>query len=175
MVSAFLLTAIMALGLFSSTATATPASTTSSYVSAPSAVPAIYNDGSDTGASDWWFAKIKRQGTVAYSTENADGYSIFRNVKDFGAKGDGLADDTAAINDAISSGNRCGLKCDPSTVTPAIIYFPPGTYRVSAPIVMYYYSHMVGDALSLPVIKATSDFAGMAVMDSNPYDNNGNN
>ncbi|KKF95518.1 Glucan 1 3-beta-glucosidase [Ceratocystis platani] len=156
MVSAFLLTAIMALGLFST-------------------VPAIYNDGSDTGASDWWFAKIKRQGTVAYSTENADGYSIFRNVKDFGAKGDGLADDTAAINDAISSGNRCGLKCDSSTVTPAIIYFPPGTYRVSAPIVMYYYSHMVGDALSLPVIKATSDFAGMAVMDSDPYDNNGNN
>ncbi|KAL1887501.1 hypothetical protein Cpir12675_006527 [Ceratocystis pirilliformis] len=175
MVSAFLLAAITALSLFSNTATAIPASTASSYASAPSAVPAIYNNGSETGASNWWFAKIKRQGTVAYSTENADGYSIFRNVKDFGAKGDGSADDTAAINEAISSGNRCGLKCDSSTVTPAIIYFPPGTYRVSAPIVMYYYSHMVGDALSLPVIKATSDFTGMAVMDADPYDTNGNN
>lgn len=86
-----------------------------------------------------------------------------------------MTDDTAAINQAMSSGNRCGKGCDSSTTTPALVYFPPGTYLVSKPIVQYYYTQIVGDANNLPVIKASAGFTGMAVIDADPYENDGSN
>lgn len=46
----------------------------------------------DATTSSYWLANIKRQGTVAYGSSS---YQIFRNVKDFGAVGDGVTDDTA--------------------------------------------------------------------------------
>ncbi|POS83598.1 Pectin lyase-like protein [Erysiphe pulchra] len=116
----------------------------------------------------WWLSQIARKGTVAYGSP---GYQVYRNVKDFGAKGDGTTDDTAAINAAITQGNRCGKGCDSSTITPALVYFPPGTYIVSQPIVQYYYTQFVGDAVSHPILKASPGFAGIAVIDSDPYDN----
>ena len=88
--------------------------------------------------------------------------------------GDGTTDDTAAINAAISDGSRCGQGCDSSTVTPALVYFPPGTYLVSAPIVQYYYTQLVGDAITLPTLKASASFVGIAVVDSDPYVNGDN-
>ena len=89
--------------------------------------------------------------------------------------GDGQTDDTTAINNAITFGNRCGLGCDSSTVTPALVYFPPGTYLVSAPLIQYYYTQFVGDAVSIPTLKAAPGFQGIAVIDSDPYANTGNN
>jgi glucan 1,3-beta-glucosidase len=68
--------------------------------------------------SSYWVANIARQGTVAYGTS---GYQVFRNVMNFGAKGDGSTDDTAAINAAITSGTRCGQGCDSSTTSPALV------------------------------------------------------
>ncbi|EPS25377.1 putative exo-beta-1,3-glucanase [Penicillium oxalicum 114-2] len=126
---------------------------------------------SKRAGSGYWVGDIKRQGTVPFA-KSAD-YKIFRNVKDFGAKGDGSTDDTVAINEAISSGGRCGKGCDSSTITPALVYFPPGTYVVSKPIIQYYYTQIVGDAVDLPVIKAAASFTGMAVIDSDPYEDDG--
>ncbi|TAQ87041.1 hypothetical protein B7494_g4617 [Chlorociboria aeruginascens] len=123
-------------------------------------------------ASSYWLSSITRQGTVAYGDAS---FQIFRNVKDFGAVGDGSTDDTAAINSAITSGNRCGEGCDSSTVTPAMIYFPPGTYSISAPIIQYYYTQFVGDAVTVPTIKATAGFTGIALIDSDPYEDGGAN
>lgn len=120
----------------------------------------------------WWLSQIARKGTVAYGSPN---YQIYRNVKDFGAKGDGVTDDTSAINAAITQGNRCGKGCDSSTLTPALVYFPPGTYIVSRPIIQYYYTQLVGDAISHPKLKAAPGFTGIAVIDSDPYENDGSN
>ncbi|KKY23875.1 putative exo-beta-glucanase exg0 [Phaeomoniella chlamydospora] len=94
---------------------------------------------------------------------------------DYGATGDGTTDDTDAINSAISDGGRCGLGCDSSTVTPAIVYFPPGTYLVSTPIIQYYYTQFIGDAINVPTIKAAASFSGMAVIDADPYEDSGAN
>lgn len=123
-------------------------------------------------SSPYWLANIRRQGFSAFGDKS---FQIYRNVKDFGAKGDGTTDDTVAINNAISSGNRCGRGCDSSTVTPAIVYFPPGTYLVSKPIVQYYYTQLIGDAINLPTLKATPSFSGMAVIDADPYEAGGVN
>ncbi|KAG5972701.1 hypothetical protein E4U55_000744 [Claviceps digitariae] len=122
--------------------------------------------------SNWWMANIPRQGKPAFGATN---FKVFRNVKDYGAKGDGITDDTAAINNAIADGQRCGKGCDSSTTTPAIVFFPPGTFVVSRPIVPYYYTQLVGDANSVPTLKAAANFVGIAVIDSDPYDNTGHN
>ncbi|TVY68502.1 Glucan 1,3-beta-glucosidase [Fusarium oxysporum f. sp. cubense] len=67
---------------------------------------------------------------------------------------DGVADDTDAINKAISSGGRCGGgKCTGSTIYPATVYFPPGTYK----------------PLDLPTIIAAPSFVGLGVITSNVY------
>lgn len=126
-----------------------------------------------TSSSSYWVANIQRQGTVAFG--NGTSFKVFRNVKDYGATGDGSTDDTAAINSAITDGNRCGKGCDSSTVTPAMVYFPPGTYMVSKPIVQLYYTQFVGDAVNVPTLKATAGFQGMAVIDSDPYNDDGSN
>lgn len=57
------------------------------------------------------------------------------NVKDFGAKGDGITDDTNAINDCFNSlgvRNEYTWKQNNSMV----VIFPPGTYLISSPIII---------------------------------------
>jgi glucan 1,3-beta-glucosidase len=119
------------------------------------------------GSSTYWVSNIQRQGTSPFG---AAGYKVFRNVKDYGAKGDGVTDDTDAINQAIADGNRCGTNCDSSTTSPALVFFPSGNYVVSKPIVQYYFTQMVGDALNPPTLKASASFTGMAVIDADPYE-----
>ena len=137
------------------------------------ALPTPQPQSATSTSSQYWVSNIARQGSVAFGNDTS--YAIFRNVMEFGAKGDGSTDDTAAINSAISSGNRCGQGCDSSTVTPAIIYFPPGTYVVSAPIIQYYYTQFIGDAVTIPTLKASAGFKGIAVIDSDVYESDGAN
>ncbi|CAD0026906.1 unnamed protein product [Aureobasidium pullulans] len=63
------------------------------------------------------------------------GYKFFRDVTEYGAVGDGITDDTAAINKAVSDGDRCGEGCGSTSVLGALVYFPPGTYLVTTPII----------------------------------------
>lgn len=122
----------------------------------------------------YWLENIKHQGVAAFNADPS-GYQVFRNVKDFGAKGDGVTDDTAAINNAISSGGRCGPgTCASTTVTPAVVYFPAGTYMVNASIIDYYYTQIIGNPNCLPTIKAFATFSGgLGVIDGDQYGANG--
>ena len=129
---------------------------------------------SPSSTSQYWVEYIKHEGTAPFNG-NPSSYPIYRNVRDYGAKGDGVTDDTASINAAITAGNRCGKGCDSATVVPALVYFPEGKYLVSSPIIQYYYTQLVGNALNPPTLLASTNFAGIAVIDSDPYDNTGAN
>lgn len=51
----------------------------------------------------------------------------WRNVKDYGAKGDGSTDDTKALHAALTEGRSPKF----TTLNHATVYFPPGTYIIS--------------------------------------------
>jgi len=70
--------------------------------------------------------------TVAGAAETPLG---LLNVKDFGAKGDGVADDTAAIQQAIDRAGKASPD-DPAVKLPPGVFFPAGTYRVTKTIVI---------------------------------------
>ena len=85
-------------------------------------------------------------------------------------EGNGVSDDTAAINLAFSSGNRCGPKpCQSSTTSPAIVYFPAGTYYISVPVIDFYYTQIIGNSRDLPTVKAISNFTAFARIDDDRY------
>lgn len=46
---------------------------------------------------------------------------------------------------------------------------------ISAPLVQLYYTQFVGDAVTIPTIKATAGFKGIAMLDSDPYGDGGAN
>jgi len=74
--------------------------------------------------SSYWLARLGGQnpGKPPFGANNRD-YKVFRNVKDYGARGNGRTDDTEAINRAISDGDRFGESCGGSTVKSATVYF----------------------------------------------------
>lgn len=66
--------------------------------------------------------------------------------------GDGVTDDTAAIQRAMTDGGRCGANCGGSTIYPATLYFPSGTYIISSSIIMYYNTEMLGNVRRVPFL-----------------------
>lgn len=59
--------------------------------------------------------------------EGSSGSSAFKNVIDFGAKGDGVTDDATVIQHVLDSLSEAG----------GVIYFPYGTYRINSPVLFY--------------------------------------
>lgn len=68
------------------------------------------------------------------------------SVKDFGAVGDGTANDTTAIQAALTQG------------TGRTVYFPAGTYRISTTLVVKTNTTLLGDGMGKSIIKLTSGF-----------------
>jgi hypothetical protein len=58
-----------------------------------------------------------------------DRYNDVINVKDWGAKGDGITDDTTAINNAIAYAYSINATYGPGTT----VFIPPGTYNIATP------------------------------------------
>jgi hypothetical protein len=68
---------------------------------------------------------------------------LLLNVKDYGAKGDGTTDDTAAILAAIADIPSEG----------GVLYFPKGTYLISGTLVVSNGTKMVGEGVNASVIQ----------------------
>lgn len=72
----------------------------------------------------------------------------FASVRDFGAVGDGAADDTEAINRALNQ-----LYCrETNTQIRRTLYFPAGTYRVTESIIIPSYAKLVGEGSDCSII-----------------------
>lgn len=69
------------------------------------------------------------------STIYNQGRKHFINVKDFGAVGDGLADDTEAIKNVLERAQK----------TKEVVFFPRGTYLTSLPLQIQMPLHIIGD------------------------------
>ncbi len=74
----------------------------------------------------------------------------------------------------MSAGGRCAPgSCSSTTTSPALVYFPAGTYIVSSSIIDYYYTQIIGNPNSMPVLKATPNFSGFGIIDGDQYGANG--
>jgi hypothetical protein len=80
-------------------------------------------------------------------------FDDFASVRDFGALGDGITDDTAAINRALQQiYNKTYSVSNPAARR--TIYFPAGTYFTSNTIFIPPYARLVGDGVSSSIIKS---------------------
>lgn len=79
----------------------------------------------------------------------------YASVKDFGAKGDGLTDDTAAINRALSQ-----LYCQQQNVqVRRSLFFPAGKYIISAPINIPSFATLYGEGPDNSIIQMVASGA----------------
>lgn len=89
----------------------------------------------------------------------------FVSIRDFGAVGDGVADDTDAINRAIREVYKDGYSAS-NPLARRTIYFPGGTYLVSSDILIPPYARLVGDGTSSSIIKQTRGNRTIFISDS---------
>ncbi len=82
-------------------------------------------------------------------------------VKDYGAVGDGITDDTAAIQAAIAD-EWARISANPSAYAQSRnpIYFPAGNYLINAPIKLYPYITLIGDGADRTIIRLQAGFVG---------------
>ncbi|KAK1750487.1 pectate lyase superfamily protein-domain-containing protein [Echria macrotheca] len=141
-------------------------------------------------AGTFWMETIARKG--AWPWGKNPNHKVFRNVKDYGAKGDGVTvsrlerassrlpqikgltaantqDDTDAITKAIAEKDECSGGCYGSTTMGAIIYFPAGTYLIQNTIEISYGMQVIGDANNPPTLKSTKSFFGTGVLSTDAY------
>ena len=72
----------------------------------------------------------------------------FANIRDFGATGDGVTDDTEAINRALYQ-----LYCvETNTQVRRSLYFPAGTYRIIESLVIPSYAKLIGEGADCTII-----------------------
>ena len=89
------------------------------------------------------------------TTPHPSTHPYFRSVTDFGAKGDGISDDTLSIQAAINH-NRGAHHA----LSPAIVYFPPGEYLVSDTIITYMYTELRGCSTIRPTLRLAPSSPG---------------
>jgi len=95
-------------------------------------------------------------GTGADPTTVQDKLREFVSVKDFGAVGDGVTDDTAAIQEAITAMGQIRNLTRGGTV-----YFPAGTYKITDTLfVLFGNINLVGDSNGGSIITADNTFTG---------------
>ncbi len=69
----------------------------------------------------------------------------------------------------MNAGGRCGQGCASSTTTPAVVYFPSGTYLISSSIIDQYNTQIIGNPNNVPTLKAAASFSGFGLIDGDKY------
>lgn len=97
-------------------------------------------------------------------------YPVYRNVRSYGAVGDGVHDDADLLQNAINTDGQGGNRYrNEVTTRPALVFVPGGEYKVSKTVDLRLNTILVGDPNNPPVFKATAGFsAGSSVI--NGYD-----
>lgn len=109
-----------------------------------------------------FWLNAQTQVDASYQARNLPVY----NVKTYGAKGDGITDDTAALNTALAAVSSKGG---------GYLFLPRGTYEISSEVVIPNGVQMVGLGWSNPpeygqfgtVIQASSNFSGSTTFPGN--------
>ncbi|OBT90432.1 hypothetical protein VE02_00765 [Pseudogymnoascus sp. 03VT05] len=118
--------------------------------------------------SKYWLEERDHTGAargIAPFTDISDQYPVFRNVLDFKVANDGTGDQSGNLQDAINSDGNGGSRYQNGLTTkPAEIYIPGGTYQISKVWDLRVGTIIVGDPNDPPVIKASADFVGDAVV-----------
>lgn len=88
-------------------------------------------------------------------------YPVYRNVRAYGAVGNGQHDDTDALQNAINSDGKGGNRYKNEVTTrPAEVFVPGGEYKISKTLDLRLNTILVGDPNNPPVFKASSEFSG---------------
>lgn len=97
-------------------------------------------------------------------------------VKDYGAVGDGITDDTEAIQAAIAD-EWARISANPSAYAQSrnAIYFPAGNYLITAPIKLYPYTTIVGDGPDRTIISLEAGYVGSVLRTSDSLGQTGAN
>ncbi|GME53836.1 exo-beta-protein [Neofusicoccum parvum] len=124
--------------------------------------------------STWWYASASLGTSPFLPPPFNTTYPVARNALSFGADPTGGVPSTSALQAAIDHG---GPFAPPalrntsfrgpdfgSTLFPAVVYLPPGTYLVDAPLQLWTGTVLAGDAVSPPVLKVAAGFAGDVVV-----------
>ncbi len=93
------------------------------------------------------------------------------DVMDFGAVGDGVADDTAAIQAAIDAATGAGVPADSTLKFSNAVYLPPGTYKITAPLtaVSIQGFHFIGSGMEVTFIRPEGTFDTCLDLDGLAY------
>ena len=123
-------------------------STTYSQIAAAEA--AILADLAVPGGSD--LVGHKGIGAAATTTTVGEKLRLIVNVKDYGAVGDGVADDTLPVQRAITNSD-------------GPVYFPAGTYSITA-VTLKVGSILIGENRNLSIIKLRTAMAGNGMINA---------
>ncbi|KAG0133222.1 pectate lyase superfamily protein-domain-containing protein [Tuber indicum] len=108
----------------------------------------------------FWRETVNLNGASPFNSDPT--YQVYRNVRIYGAKGDGVTDDSGAFQFAIDAWSRSSNF--QQTAAPALIYVPSGTYKISNSIRMLVGTMMIGDPLNKPVLKADANLGSNPII-----------
>ena len=97
-------------------------------------------------------------------------YPVYRNVKAYHAVGDGNADDTQSLQNAINDDGKGGNRYNNEISTrPAEVFVPGGTYKLTKQLDLRLNTVLVGDPNNMPIFKASSNLQGGTVVNGYDY------